>query len=138
MTLRLVRRWFTPLSTIGDLSVDGVPECYILEDVVRPNGIKIPGRTAIPTGTYRVIIDRSSRFQRDLPLLLDVPGFTGIRIHPGNTDRDTDGCLLPGRSRSFDAVQQSRSAFDALYTHLRWAWESGQRIEIEITEEQRP
>ena len=87
MELRLVRETFTAVSTIGRLMVDGLFDSYTLEDVVR-DGPKIPGRTAIPYGRYQVIIDYSNRFKRPMPLLLNVPGFTGIRIHQGNTDAE--------------------------------------------------
>jgi len=83
MKIDLVRHVFTPRSTIGSLYVDGKFECYTLEDVVRL-GEKVYGETAIPEGTYEVQITFSNRFKRDLPLLLKVPGFEGVRIHPGN------------------------------------------------------
>lgn len=82
---------------------------------------KIAGQTAIPAGTYKVIIDMSNRFKRLLPLLIDVPNFTGVRIHPGNTDKDTDGCILVGTSQSPDFVGNSRVAFEALFTKMRSA-----------------
>jgi len=119
MELTLTREPSTAHSTPGSLLVDGVFECYTLEDVVRDK--KIHGETAIPAGTYKVIIDMSNRFKRLLPLVVDVPGFAGIRIHPGNTDKDTEGCILVGTSRSKDFVGNSRVAFDALFKKMQAA-----------------
>jgi hypothetical protein len=117
--------------TIGELLVDGVHECWTLEDVVRPNGEKVYGETAIPYGTYKVGITFSNRFQRDLPLLYDVPDFSGIRIHPGNTAADTHGCLLVGQHKTSTSVTESRLAFDALFPKIRDAIERGEEVTIE-------
>lgn len=120
--------------TIGSLSVDGVWQCWTLEDVVRPKGIKVPGQTAIPFGRYRVIITPSPRFGRDLPLLVDVPFFSGVRIHPGNTAADTEGCILPGTDRGADgkSVTRSRQAFDNLFIKLQAAIDRRDQIWLEI------
>ena len=99
MNLLLLRRDFTDKSTIGLLYVGQVFQCYALEDPDRKledGGEKIPGKTAIPRGKYRIIIDWSNRFKRELPRLLDVPNYVGVRIHPGNGPDDTEGCILPG------------------------------------------
>ena len=82
MHLVLKRQPSTSKSTSGALSIDGKFECFTLEDVVRAK--KSAGQTAIPAGTYKVIINQSNRFKRLLPLLLNVPGFEGVRIHTGN------------------------------------------------------
>jgi hypothetical protein len=119
LNLVLARRWFEPTCTIGVLSIDGQQECYILEDVERE--VKVYGETAIPLGRYRVVIDHSNRFKRLLPHLLDVPGFEGIRIHPGNKAGDTHGCLLPGLDKYADSVGHSVIAFGNLYRRLRQA-----------------
>ena len=108
-------------STIGELTIDGLWECYTLEDLERD--VKIKGETAIPKGTYKVIINQSNRFKRLLPLLLDVPGFEGVRIHSGNTNHDTEGCILVGRTRSDDFIGQSRKAFDSLFKKMNKAKE---------------
>ena len=119
MELDLVRRWLSVGSTVGELYVDGVRDCFILEDHYRaPPAVKVPGATCIPCGRYEVRLTHSPKFGRTLPLLVDVPGFTGIRVHPGNYPTDTEGCLLPGRDRLPDAVQGSRLAFDALFAKL--------------------
>ncbi len=117
--------------TIGKLLIDGVFECYTLEDVVRPIGEKVFGETAIPYGEYDVIITYSPHFQRDLPLLLSVPNFEGVRIHPGNTAADTEGCLLVGLERTGTTVTQSRLAFDALFPKIRNAIDTGEKVTIE-------
>ena len=116
-------------STIGELSVDGRFECYTLEDKVRP--VKIKGRTAIPAGRYEVIINFSQRFQRPLPLLLRVPNFEGVRIHPGNTAANTEGCILVGDTKSENFIGQSRVAFERLFDKLKASSESA-KIFIEI------
>jgi hypothetical protein len=128
MNLTLRRKWFTDSSTVGELRVDGAFECYTLEDVVRPGDIlvvKVAGQTAIPAGRYRVIVDHSDHFKQDLPHVLDVPGFTGIRIHPGNTPADTDGCILVGLRRAADSVQDSGKAFDAVFGKVRQGIDAG-------------
>lgn len=124
--------------TIGALSIDGDFECWVCEDPVREvpgqpvSSWKIHSETAIPAGTYKIDITMSVRFKRDLPLLIDVPGFSGIRIHPGNTPVDTDGCLLPGADRLGKSVGKSRIAFDALFAKLRVAKIKGEAITIEV------
>lgn len=117
--------------TIGSLSVDGEWECWVCEDPVRA-GPKVYGQTAIPAGTYVVDVTMSNRFKKPLPLLLDVPGFAGIRIHPGNTAADTEGCLLPGADRLAKSVGRSRVAFDALFTKIKEAKARGEKVVIEI------
>lgn len=130
MQLKLVRKDFGKDFTMGDLYIDGQFECFTCEDEIR--NAKVPGETAIPYGTYNVIINMSNRFRRELPLLLDVPGFAGIRIHTGNTDDDTDGCILPGKIKHANYVGQSRDAFNALFTKMRQAIANGETITIEI------
>ena len=104
-------------ATIGKLYIDGIFFCYTLEDVQRD--VKIQNETAIPTGTYKVLITMSPKFKRLLPLLVDVPGFDGIRIHPGNTAKDTDGCILVGDSFTKDFVTNSVKTFNELFDKLR-------------------
>lgn len=143
MELRLSRRWFTDQATVGELFIDGVRECFTLEDQVRADRdpstpereAKVPGRTAIPAGTYRVTVTWSPRFQTQLPRLADVPGFTGILIHAGNTAEDTQGCILVGRSRGVDAIYESRKALAALLRRLEWAEQNGDPMTITIVNE---
>lgn len=95
--LTLKRVYPTDDYTIGELYIEGEYFCDTLEDTVREK--KIAGKTAIPYGKYEVIVNRSPRFKRELPLLLDVPNFTGIRIHRGNDAEDTSGCILVGENK---------------------------------------
>ena len=111
MKLTLKRQIFTDKSTIGSLYIDDEFECFTLEDVVRPPGIKIPGATAILYGSYEVIIDYSNRFARNMPHVLNVPMFEGIRIHSGNTSSDTEGCILLGTLKNTDRIYNSKLAF---------------------------
>ena len=134
IALHLKRKWLTPRSTIGELFVDGVFECFILEDRYRPvHEKKVYGQTAIPCGVFPVKITQSPRFGRLLPLVDVVPGFEGVRIHPGNTADDTEGCLLPGRKRANDQVLESRLAFEALFDKLLKAGTVGEKITLTIT-----
>lgn len=106
MELKLKRYILTSKSTISDLFIDGHYFCKILEDTDRGltsdmpideiKKIKVQGQTAIPKGRYEVILSMSARFKKLLPEILNVPGYLGIRIHPGNKPGDTEGCLLPG------------------------------------------
>lgn len=121
MELLLQRMWETNDSTIGELYIDGVFECYVLEDVVRAPGVKVDNATAIPAGTYKVVIDMSTRFGRLMPHILDVPMFEGIRIHSGNVSADTEGCLLVGKVKGQDDVEQSKVAFEAFFPKLQAA-----------------
>lgn len=129
MELRMERTDFSEGSTIGRLYVDDQFECYTLEDKVRP--VKIKGKTAISAGRYEVIINYSQRFNRQLPLLLNVPNFEGIRIHPGNTAADTEGCILVGGTKSEEFVGESRLAFEQLFNKLK-AGSVTSKIFIEI------
>lgn len=131
MLLELQRKPSSANATIGELFLNGVHECYTLEDVVRP--AKIQNETAIPSGGYDVTITFSNRFGKRMPLLESVPNFSGIRIHCGNTDKDTDGCILVGNSIvNSDDVGGSRVAFDELFPKLSDAFEANDPIRIVI------
>lgn len=130
MMLELVRRWHTAHATIGELSIDGRFEAFTLEDVERPAGVKIPGQTAIPRGSYEVTINQSVRFGRQMPLLRGVPGFAGVRIHAGNTHEDTEGCILVGDFREADRILRSRHAFDRLFQKISAELGAGRLVSI--------
>lgn len=138
MEMKLVRRWSSPNSTIGELSIataagDGF-ECFTLEDVVRPAGEKVPGKTAIPEGRYRVTLEPSPKFHGAIrPRLHDVPNFTGILIHAGNTAKDSEGCILVGRKRDADFIRESKLALKELQDKLDRADAAGEPITITIT-----
>lgn len=117
--LLLERLYFTDRSTIGELSIDADKVCYTLEDTCRANGIKIAGKTAIPAGRYEVIVNWSDRFKRPMPLLLNVPGFDGVRIHTGNTELDVAGCIALGMRHEEDRLFDSRKAWDLVWPVIR-------------------
>jgi hypothetical protein len=133
MELKLTRLTFTDKSTISELSVDGKYQCYVLEDVVR-EGPKVYGQTAIPYGRYKIDVTYSNRFKRDLPLLLEVPNFEGIRIHPGNSPQNTEGCLLPGRTSGLNWVGESRAAFNELFDKIDRAVENDEEVWITVVD----
>src|SRR5665647_388353 len=116
MKLFLKRIAFNADYTIGHLSVDGGYVCDTLEDPVRIQ--KIHGTTAIPTGTYKIIMSMSKRFGKVMPLLLDVPNFEGVRIHSGNTAADTEGCILVGKNTEKGKVLNSRMWAKLLYMDI--------------------
>lgn len=129
MEILVNRRKKTKLSTISDLTIDGVFFCFGLEDVDR--GLKqsddidviktkkVFAQTAIPAGRYEIIINFSNRFQQYMPLLLNVPGFEGVRIHPGNKAANTEGCLLLGQTEGTDFIGNSRLAYRSFLPKLR-------------------
>jgi hypothetical protein len=121
MKIEVKRLHKTSNSTIGELTIDGKFECYTLEDIERD--VKIKCETAIPKGTYKVIINQSNRFKKLMPLVLNVPNFEGIRIHPGNSNHDTEGCILVGQTRSKDYISKSRKAYEILFAKMKLAKE---------------
>jgi len=130
MKLTLIRETFLPDRTLGKLYINGVYFCDTLEDTDREleastplekiNEIKIKHKTCIPTGTYKVVISFSPRFGTQLPLLLNVPGFLGIRIHSGNTPEHTSGCILLGRKRG-DIIRESKATMLRFFSILKRA-----------------
>jgi hypothetical protein len=129
MEMRVTRQVFTDKSTIGELTIDGVHQCFTLEDKVREE--KIFGQTAIPAGRYEVTVSFSNHFKKKLPLLMNVPNFEGVRIHSGNTAKDTEGCILVGMTKGTNFVSNSRDAFDALFAKILAAAEN-EKVFIEI------
>ncbi len=130
MNLFLQRIAQTPEYTIGRLYINDNFFCNTLEDAVREQ--KIAGQTAIPEGTYTVIVNKSPRFKRDLPLLLDVPNFEGIRIHRGNTAKDTSGCILVGENKVKGKVINSTKYETLLTAILKREMQSGSNISITV------
>ena len=132
----------TEKSSISKLYVDGKYECYILEDkdrglldsmsIAEIESHKVFGETAIPKGRYQIVITESQRFKRKLPLLLNVKGYEGIRIHTGNVAADTHGCLLPCTVISKDFGGKSTQAFNNLYTKIETALNNNQKVYITI------
>ena len=122
--LKLKRVFFSDKYTIGKLFINNAYFCDVLEDKDRDlnkdgdlsdeGEQKIFGQTCIPRGKYKVIITESNRFKKRLPLLLNVPGFEGIRIHGGNTADDTHGCLLVGENKEKGKVLNSQNTLGAL------------------------
>lgn len=129
MIIRLLRRLMTENVTIGDLYIGEHLFCNTLEDTVR-TGEKVYGQTAIPSGRYIVKLTYSNRFKRVMPQLMDVPNFSGIRIHSGNTELDTDGCILVGKQQGSRLIN-SRDTYNDLMDVLE-AVKSPEHIEIVI------
>ena len=113
----LKRTELAPTYTIGDFTFLDF-KCNSLEDTVRINSPKIPGKTSIPAGRYKIIIDFSNRFQKLMPHILNVPNFEGIRIHSGNKAEDTEGCILLGIHTAPGFIFNSRETYNKFYTIL--------------------
>lgn len=143
MEIKIEREPSLAEATIGKLSIDGVFECYTLEDQVRElrhnDGAlvdvaswKIDGKTAIPSGTYAVIVDYSTRFKKLMPHIIGVPVFSGVRIHSGNKAEDTEGCILLGQRRGNAEIFGSRAAFEVFFPKLQAAFEKKDQVKITI------
>lgn len=100
LMLTLVRTEATTDRTLGRLLINGEHFCHVLEDTLRPRGVKVAGVTAIPAGLYRVTLEKSPKFKRIMPTIKGVPNFEGVRIHGGNRPEDTEGCPLVAFNRS--------------------------------------
>jgi hypothetical protein len=116
--------------TIGKLYRNGQYLCDTIEDVERDE--KIMHQTAIPKGIYKVIVNMSNRFKRKLPLLLDVPGFTGIRIHNGVDETSSSGCIIVGENKIKGKVINSRYWMDRITDDMLSAQRIGTKINIKI------
>lgn len=134
MGLTLNRIFLGSSATIGELLINDKHLCDTLEDRVRPEGEKVYGKTAIPEGTYEVKLTHSPRFKKILPEILNVPNFSGIRIHTGNSSKDTEGCILVGTwdGEKEDWVGNSRIAFDELMTLLEEATNNKEKVTITV------
>ena len=153
MRIKVDRKWKKDTYTIGNLYINDKFFCNTLED--RDRGLKqtdsldyikknkIYGETAIPKGKYKVTIDIVSpkysavKWYKDLcggkmPRILNVPGYEGILIHPGNTALDTFGCILVGENKVKGKVINSRETFKKFYKELKKAKENKEEITIEI------
>lgn len=153
MKLQLKRIAKKATYTIGKLYIDGAYFCDTLEDkdrglasnmsVAEIKQKKIPSETAIPTGTYQVTMNvvspkfkNSSKYSfcgGKLPRLLDVPGYDGVLIHIGNTDKNSAGCILVGQNKVVGQVINSTDTFRKLYDVLSQANKKSEKISIEIT-----
>lgn len=140
MKLTLKRIALRSTYTIGRLYVDGNYFCDTLEDTVRDlnkngkfdNGEKkVYAKTAIPYGTYEIKWTYSPRFKKYTPQLMNVPSFSGIRIHAGNSSTDTEGCLLLGQNKKVGMVLNSRATINKLYPMIKEACSKG-KVTIEI------
>lgn len=134
MELKLNRIFLGSSATIGELYADREHIADTLEDRVRPEGEKVYGKTAIPEGTYEMVLSYSPRFKKILPEILNVPNFTGIRIHCGNSSADSSGCILVGTwdGEKEDWVGNSRIAFDELMTLLEEATNNKEKVTITV------
>ncbi len=133
--LLLTRDVFNPEETLGSLWIDGKLFGYTCEDKDRYlecGGAKIYGSTAIPRGRYRLSVTLSNRFKKLLPILHDVPQFSGVRIHAGNTHKDTEGCILLGQERTDDGVRLCRRVIEGLIEYIREAEHEGDDVWLTI------
>lgn len=140
--IKLYRKIFTDRSTIGQMFIDDTYFCDTLENKDRDNnknGIfdngeeKVYGETAIPYGKYEVIVNYSNAFKRELPLLLNVPSFEGIRIHRGNKPEDTKGCILIGEYNETPNWISNSTPYEIKLTgQIREAISTGHKVTIDI------
>lgn len=127
--LTSIRKDRTSESTISDLYLNREHFCYVLEDFDRDANrdgdldddgeAKIYGETAIPSGTYPVVLSYSNKFKRILPEILNVKGFSGIRIHRGNKAKDSLGCLIVGYNKGINTVFDSKRCEEDLIAELK-------------------
>ena len=128
MRITLMRIANKPTYCIGKLYIDGQYICDTIEDVDR--GLddimteeeileeKVKGETAIPTGIYPVYLTYSPKYKKQMPLIDNVKGYSGIRIHSGNTSKDTEGCVIVGLNKKVGMVINSRKMYNVLFKEL--------------------
>lgn len=134
MQLKLNRIFKTNTFTIGELYINEKYVTDTLEDRVRPEGEKIYGKTAIPEGIYEMVLSYSPRFKKILPEILNVPNFSGIRIHSLNKAEESEGCIGVGEWNGKDTnwISNSRKTFNKLFALLEEANNNKEKITITI------
>lgn len=142
LNILVERKWKKADYTIGKLYTDGDFLCNTLEDTDRglvssmsPKVIaskKVYGQTAIPTGKYQVVLAWSNKFKKQMPLITRVPGYSGVLIHAGNTNKDTLGCVLVGKNDVVGKVTNSRYWFNILFTKIKEAINRGNKVWLTI------
>lgn len=147
MRIKINRYQKSNESLLGELSLDGTRTCLTLEWITRPD--KLPGKTGIPVGRYRILPRRegtiyrlyTSRIEQDHPIiwLQDVPEFRYVYIHIGNHLSDTEGCILVGSSSEIDAdgnfvLRESFAAYSRLHRSVSIAWNNGDEVWLEVGE----
>jgi len=138
MDIKIVRKIGNTNFTEGRLYINGEFECFTIEDADRNlenGGIKVQNKTAIPKGTYNITITMSNRFKKFMPLIENVAGFSGVRIHSGNSSKDTEGCIIVGalnESMDDDFIGASRVAMDRLYPKIKSALSMKQKVTLKV------
>ena len=151
MVLKVSRNWKKDSYTVGRFFINGELICNTLEDKDRGLNMgmnerlikmtKIAGETAIPTGTYKVIVSVSPKFKNRAwtkdwggrtPEILGVPGFSSIRIHCGSTAADSSGCVLVGKNTVVGKLTNSQKCFNEVMKRVVPAYERGEQITIMI------
>ena len=140
MILTLHRDLIKSTCTLGVLTLgsgsDSLHLGYTCEDIDRhletnPEE-KIKGMSAIPRGKYQVVLSYSNRFKKIMPELLLVPGFSGVRVHGGNTAEDTEGCILVGEQRTSDGVRICKKILETIQVYMQEAINNKEQIWMEI------
>lgn len=140
MRLLLTRKYLGDTFSEGNISINNAHECFTVEDTDRKLEVagaeaKVQNKTCIPRGTYKLTISYSPRFKKHLIEVLDVPYFKGVRIHSGNSSKDTEGCIIVGRSNQRDNddwVGESRVAYEALHKKVKAALSAGEEVLLEV------
>lgn len=143
MEIKLIRKYRNSNYCIDKLYINNTYFSDALEDpdrglissmsLTKIQRIKIKGNTCIPYGTYNITITYSPKFKKNLPLVNNVKGFDGIRIHSGNTPNDTSGCILPGFNKIKGQVINSKDTTERLIARINTALSKGEKVTLEIT-----
>ena len=142
MEIEVRRKEFYPECTHGELYIDDEYLCDTLEDqdrdfnkdgdITDKGEGKVYGQTAIPRGRYELVLKVSARFGKTLPTILNVPGFTGVLIHSGNTPEETKGCILLGEKQKRGRVMSSRFFMLRFMEIVKPAFKEGEKIYLTV------
>ena len=135
MLIEIIRDEELPTRTFGKMFIDGRYFGETLEDTdreIEKGGVKVYGESAIPRGRYPVTVSVSRRFGREMPEVMNVPEFSGIRIHGGNTESDTLGCPLLGQVRTSTGVANCKGINDRLLMYIKAALQRGEDVWLTV------